>query len=145
MLWENRSNQAKPSFSHYPIVFFFFPPATSRGLEDLSSSTRASTWVPAVKAMSPNPWTTREFPPTIQSVCLQLYPILCLPSPTSPLLIWILSLLGFKDSGPYNINFSSSTDSFSSAHKHAPGSLRLCVYVLSHSVESPTLLRPHGL
>ena len=84
---------------HFPIIqsfFFFFSPATSRGLEDLSSSTRASTWVPAVKAMSPNPWTTREFPPTIQSVCLQLYPILCVPSPTSPLLIWILSPSWFQ-------------------------------------------------
>ena len=32
------------------------------GLRDLSSPTRDQTQAPAVKALSPNHWTTREFP-----------------------------------------------------------------------------------
>ena len=39
--------------------FFFF--AMPRGLWDLSSPTRDRTQAPAVKAPSPNHWTTREF------------------------------------------------------------------------------------
>ena len=40
--------------------FFFF--ATPCGLWDHSSPTRDRTWAPAVKALSPNHWTAREFP-----------------------------------------------------------------------------------
>ena len=36
--------------------------AALRGLQDLSSRTRDQTRASAVKALSPNHWTTREFP-----------------------------------------------------------------------------------
>ena len=42
--------------------FFFF--ATPHSLQDLSSLTRDGTLVLAVKALSPNHWTTRELPPS---------------------------------------------------------------------------------
>ena len=42
-------------------AFFFL--ATLCSLQDLSSLTRDRTWAMAVKAPSPNHWTTREFPP----------------------------------------------------------------------------------
>ena len=42
------------------FVFFFL--ATPRTLQDLSSLTRHGTRVPAVRALSPNHWTIREFP-----------------------------------------------------------------------------------
>ena len=44
-----------------PVLFFF---ATPHSLQDLSSLTRDGTLVLAVKALSPNHWTTRELPPS---------------------------------------------------------------------------------
>ena len=42
---------------------FFVCSAKLHGFQDLSSSTRDHTQASAVKAQSPNHWTTREFPP----------------------------------------------------------------------------------
>ena len=44
------------------IFFFFFFLAKPCSLWDLSSPTRDQLLAPAVKVLSPNPWTTREFP-----------------------------------------------------------------------------------
>ena len=44
------------------ILFFIFL-AMPHGLWDLSSPTRDRTQAPAVKVLSPNHWTAREFPP----------------------------------------------------------------------------------
>ena len=54
--------------SSYSLFFFFFPGRTSCGLRDLSSPTRDWTRGPAVKAPSPNHWTTREFPASLYLV-----------------------------------------------------------------------------
>ena len=46
----------------FHFFFLFFNLATPHGLWDLSSPTRDQTRAPAVKVLSPNHWTTREFP-----------------------------------------------------------------------------------
>ena len=50
------------------FVFFL---ATLYILQDLSSPTRDWTQAPAVKVVSPNPWTTREFSKTV--FCMETY------------------------------------------------------------------------
>ena len=45
---------------HKKVIFFFLAKPCS--LWDLSSPTRDQLLAPAVKVLSPNPWTTREFP-----------------------------------------------------------------------------------
>lgn len=120
---------------HFPIIQSFYFSSHIERLGGSSSSTRASIWVPAVKAMSPN--SDHQRIPSHYSTCLPVaVPYTAFPSPTSNM-----------DSIPFLVSktlalitsISPSTDSFSSAHKHTPGSLRLCACVLSHSVESPTL------
>ena len=54
---------SKRDVIHLRVVFFFFLLAILCSLQDLSSLTRDRTWAMAVKAPSPNHWTTREFPP----------------------------------------------------------------------------------
>ena len=51
----------------YFILFIYFL-ASLCGLRDLSSLTRDGTWALAVKALSPNHWTAREFPMLIVSI-----------------------------------------------------------------------------
>ena len=48
-------------------LFVCFVLATPRGFQGLSSPTRDRTQAPAVKALSPNYWTTREFPSHLYS------------------------------------------------------------------------------
>ena len=55
----NTKKKKKVSFT---ICWFFFFLAVPRSLQNFSSLTRDRTRVPAVKAPSPNHWTTREFP-----------------------------------------------------------------------------------
>ena len=52
------------------MEFFFFL-ATLYILQDLSSPTRDWTQAPAVKVVSPNPWTTREFSKIV--FCMEAY------------------------------------------------------------------------
>ena len=65
--------------SGIPQLFFFFF-AAPPGLQDLSSLTKDRTQAPAVKAWSPNHWTTREFPGTpnflrnLQAILTKLCP-----------------------------------------------------------------------
>ena len=66
------------------LSFFFFNLASPHSLWDLSSPTRDQTQAPAVKALSPNHRTTREFP----ALCFS-FPSQCIP-PTSPLSSFIL-------------------------------------------------------
>ena len=47
---------------YIPFLFSFSFLAVPRSLRDLSSPTRVWTWAWAVKALSPNHWTAREFP-----------------------------------------------------------------------------------
>ena len=57
-LWERE----KICASVKPVVLIFFLLAAPHGLQDLSSPTRDQSQAPAVKALSPNHWTAREFP-----------------------------------------------------------------------------------
>ena len=57
----NRFTHYSKSFSFILFYYFIFL-ATPRGLWDLSSPTRDWTQALAVRARSPNHWTTREFP-----------------------------------------------------------------------------------
>ena len=64
------------AFSTFTMLLQLSPPSRSRtlsfvavprGLQDLSSLTRDRTRAPAVKVLSPNHWTAREFPRTFSS------------------------------------------------------------------------------
>ena len=68
--WSPGRNEKDSTESHGPVthgiyiyiyIFFFFL-VVPHGLWDLSSPARDWTWATAVKALSPNHWTTREFP-----------------------------------------------------------------------------------
>ena len=50
------------TYATYSYSYLFIYLAMLHSLWDPSSPTRDRTWVPAVKAPSPNHWTTREFP-----------------------------------------------------------------------------------
>ena len=52
----------------YLLIFNFYILVTLCGLQDLSSLTRDQTQAPAVKAPSPNHWTTREFPGALSCI-----------------------------------------------------------------------------
>ena len=63
------TSRFKPLSQHSRIIYIFLKSALIYlfmamlcGLQDLSSLTRDWTWALAVKTISPNHWTTREFP-----------------------------------------------------------------------------------
>ena len=54
--------RAVASFIHWVLFVFLFFLSVPCSLQDLSFLTRDGTQAPAVKALSPNHWTAREFP-----------------------------------------------------------------------------------
>ena len=64
--WKNRQAFPLEALAHPESALSDNPPnfflATLHGLQHISSQTRDRTWATAVKALSPNHWTSRELP-----------------------------------------------------------------------------------
>ena len=81
-------------------LFFFL--AMPRSLQNLSFPTKDQTWAPAVRALTPNHWTAREFPSDHFKIRLVIFMILSCVNHVYSLDINPLSVISFANIFSYS-------------------------------------------